>query len=250
MRTMACLGLAILSAFACARPDSGDAPPADESMSADSTDTPRLLRGAYTYMADAGIFTVCETGQRLPVAMEADNAALESAYARDRTVAAEPMLVVVEGHVAMRPRMDGGGEQETIIVDRFVRTSPGGSCEADPSTATLQETYWKLITVNGARVEVADSAREPHIILHTADLRASGSGGCNRLSGPFTLAGEQLAFGAIMMTKMACTEGMAVEQAFTAALGATRSYRIDGQVLELLGETGSTLARLRAVYLR
>ena len=42
---------------------------------------PRLtLRGMFRYMADAGLFTECSTGQRWPVAQEADNATLEREY--------------------------------------------------------------------------------------------------------------------------------------------------------------------------
>ena len=39
---------------------------------------PRLtMRGMYRYFADAGLFTECLTGRRLPVAQEKDNATLE-----------------------------------------------------------------------------------------------------------------------------------------------------------------------------
>src|SRR5574341_322403 len=43
-----------------------------------------FVRGMYSYMADAGIFTECRTGKKFPVAQEGDNAALEAAYLKAR----------------------------------------------------------------------------------------------------------------------------------------------------------------------
>ena len=49
------------------------------------------MSGMYSYLADAANFTECLTGARYPVAMEADNLALERAYlARARTSPARP----------------------------------------------------------------------------------------------------------------------------------------------------------------
>jgi copper homeostasis protein (lipoprotein) len=71
---------------------------------------PRLLmRGMYTYVADAGRFTERLTRQHWPVAQEQDNAAVESAYAKVQQQPGEDILVTLEGRVALRPRMEGEG---------------------------------------------------------------------------------------------------------------------------------------------
>jgi copper homeostasis protein (lipoprotein) len=91
---------------------------------------PRLtMSGMYRYMADAALFTECRTGLRLPVAMEADNIALERAYL---ALAPEPgaeVLVTVEGRIALRPGMDSDTLRPTLIPERFIAASPGESCE-------------------------------------------------------------------------------------------------------------------------
>lgn len=87
-----------------------------------------FLRGMYSYMADAGMFAECITGLRLPVAMEADNVALERAYSQARTSPGEPVLVSLEGRIAMRPRMEGTGQEQALVPLRVVGAWPGQTC--------------------------------------------------------------------------------------------------------------------------
>jgi len=97
---------------------------------------PRLtMRGMFRYMADAGLFTECVTGQRWPVAQEADNAALEREYLKVRRDPGGPVLVSVEGRVAMRPTMEGGGLQPTLVPERFVGAFPDETCGPRPAPA-------------------------------------------------------------------------------------------------------------------
>ncbi len=86
------------------------------------------MRGMYTYMADAGIFTDCASGRRLPVAQESDNAALEAAYSKARTGPGAPMLASIEGQIEMRMPMEGPGPRPTLVVERFV-SIVAGTCE-------------------------------------------------------------------------------------------------------------------------
>ncbi|HSP89529.1 MAG TPA: copper resistance protein NlpE N-terminal domain-containing protein [Vicinamibacterales bacterium] len=97
---------------------------------------PRLpMRGMFRYMADAGVFTECSTGQRWPVAQEADNATLEREYLKVRTEPGGPVLVSVDGRVAMRPKMEGEGLQPTLVPERFAGAFPGETCGPRPAKA-------------------------------------------------------------------------------------------------------------------
>ena len=49
----------------------------------------------------------------------------------------------------------------------------------------------------------ADDASAPFLVFDEGG-RVSGSGGCNRLAGTYTASGEQLAFGPLATTRMAC----------------------------------------------
>lgn len=117
-------------------------------------------------------------------------------------------------------------------------------------TASLKETYWKLTYLGSDPVTIVANQKEPNIILHTAENRVTGSGGCNSISGTYELNGDNLKFGQTISTMMACVNGMATEQAMLKALSQTRRYKITGQNLDLLDEAGNRLARFEAVALR
>ena len=66
----------------------------------------------------------------------------------------------------------------------------------------------------------------------------TGSSGCNSLFATYTRTGNALKFTNIGGTMMACPEPlMKQEKTFTDALKASTTYRITGQVLDLLAGT-------------
>lgn len=76
------------------------------------------------------------------------------------------------------------------------------------------------------------------------DGAVSGTGGCNRMIGKATIAGNALTFGTIASTQMACTPAaMAQERKFFDALEKVRSWRVDIQrrKLTLLDAQGKPL---------
>jgi copper homeostasis protein (lipoprotein) len=95
---------------------------------------PRLMmRGMYSYFADAGLFTECRTGRSMLVATEGDNAALEGAYLKSRGEPGESLLVAFEGRIAMRPPMEGDGLRPTVVVEKFLDVLPDETCAAAPT---------------------------------------------------------------------------------------------------------------------
>ncbi len=76
----------------------------------------------------------------------------------------------------------------------------------------------------------------------------SGMGGCNRIASSYERQGNQLQFGTIAVTRMAClsAERNELEAGFLAALNATTGYRVSDTVLWLLDTNGQTLAKFEA----
>jgi uncharacterized lipoprotein YbaY/heat shock protein HslJ len=218
----------------------GSQPPA--SPGKDSGAAP--MRGMYRHMADAGWFTDCATRVSHPVAQEGDNAALESAYGTAGRPPGGELLVTLEGRVAMRPKMEGTGEQAALVVERFLGVWPGETCGARGATDPLENTWWKLTRLGEKPVWVGEGQQEPYLILKTD--RMEGSGGCNRMTGSYTLDGEKVAFGPIATTLMACLTGAETEKAFHEALGRAGTWKIEGQHLELLDAEGAMVARFEA----
>ena len=207
---------------------------------------PRLMmRGMYRYMADAGVFTECATGQKLAVAQEEANAALEREYGKQHQQPGDELLVSVEGRITTRPRMEGAGEQATLVVERVVRFWPGESCGGRFVTASLEGTRWRLTRLGHEPVIITGKQKEPWMALDGKAKRITGHGGCNRMSGSFERDRSQLRFGATASTKMACAD-VTFEDDFFRALEATRSWRVTGTHLELLGEDGALVARFEA----
>ena len=211
----------------------------------------RRMRGLYRYLADAASFFDCASGDQFPVAPEGANAALQAAYVASRSAPGAPALATVDARMVMRAVEDGGTPRPVLQVERFVAITAQAACEVPSSSAaSLENTYWKLVTLRGQPVVVADRQREPHLILQPEQHRVAGSGGCNRIAGGYTLAGDRLTFGRTAGTMMACRDGMEQERTFLDALGAVARWRIDGQRLELVDSRGDVLARFEAVVLR
>jgi heat shock protein HslJ len=129
--------------------------------------------------------------------------------------------------------------------------APGRGAQAGvaPRDEPLLDTYWKLVELGGRPVVLQGQQREPHLILHREGSRVSGHGGCNRLNGSYKLAQAQLSFGNLVSTRMACTDGFRQEPAFTAALAACASWRVQGEHLELFDRSGARLARFEVRHL-
>ncbi len=116
-----------------------------------------------------------------------------------------------------------------------------------PTTVTtsppLTGTYWRLVALGDRDVAVSDTTREPHLTFATDSARVTGSGGCNRMFGNYTLSGDSMSFAGIGSTKMACPAGMDIETAFLPALERVTRWRISGQHLELTDSSGALVAR-------
>jgi uncharacterized lipoprotein YbaY/heat shock protein HslJ/uncharacterized lipoprotein NlpE involved in copper resistance len=210
---------------------------------------PRLeMRGMYRYMADAALFEECLSGRSFPVAFEADNRSLERAYLDAPHEPGAPVLVSLQGRLALRPSMEGDALQITLIPERFIGIWPRETCGTKMATAELLDTYWKLTRLGDEPVLMGEMAREPHLVLHSQDQRVSGFSGCNRLVGGFELEGDAIEFSQMASTMMACVEGADTERAFIEALGTARSWRIIGQHLDLFDENGDLVARFEATY--
>jgi len=118
------------------------------------------------------------------------------------------------------------------------------------STATLENTRWKLSEMNGMPVITPPDAKEVHFILSSenGEHRIQGFAGCNSLGGSFTREGNKIKFTTIT-TRMMCNERMDIENYLTSVLTNTDSYKINGEILELY-QADTFLAKFEAVHLK
>lgn len=118
------------------------------------------------------------------------------------------------------------------------------------STASLTNTYWKLLTLDGQPAASPPGTREVHLILQLQQ-RVAGFSGCNRLLGGYQVDGDRLSFTQLAGTMMACESGaMDIERRFHAMLQKVARWRIEGEKLDLLDESGMTLSQFESRYMQ
>lgn len=114
----------------------------------------------------------------------------------------------------------------------------------------LINTYWKLVTLDGAPVVTHENFREAHLVLHQEASRLAGATGCNTLMGSYRVENERIEFGQIASTKMACPPSqMKTEQDFLATLKQVTAWSVDGAMLVLSSDNSESLAVFEAVHL-
>jgi heat shock protein HslJ len=114
-----------------------------------------------------------------------------------------------------------------------------GTMASAAESTSLDGTAWLLTGLPGHTL-VPDSS----VTLQFSEGRLSGSDGCNRYSGSYSVRNSVLTVGPnLASTQMACEPGIdAQARAYVAALTGAKSFRIDGERLELLAADGKASA--------
>jgi heat shock protein HslJ len=105
---------------------------------------------------------------------------------------------------------------------------------------------WELHELAGVAAPVGSGGRRATIRFAADTARVAGFAGCNSYFGSYVVDGDILRFSAIGMTKMACEQGMSLEQQLAKALEATLRYRIADRELTLFDDGGSVAKFVRA----
>jgi copper homeostasis protein (lipoprotein) len=201
------------------------------------------LRG--TYLADAGSFAECSTGQRWPVATEAAGPDLEVASHQAKKKPGDSVIVHLEGRVAQRPRSGGEGTTPTLIVEKVTKASPGETCPARFAAPPLENTTWRLTRVGDTAIaRPSNPKQEPSLTFESATGHFVGSGECNRILGTYHLAGDVLSMKS-SGTMKACA-GAQTQANFGKAADGTYTYRIVGRMLEFYDDQRRLAARFDA----
>lgn len=131
-----------------------------------------------------------------------------------------------------------------LLLSALLVTGCASSASQSSSSSgePLENTYWKLTSLNGAPVEAASEQREAHLVLDPEQSRVAGSTGCNRLMGRYQVKGQALHFSGLASTRMACVNGMDTESRLLHALSETARWRVQGEQLEFYDEQGRRLA--------
>lgn len=118
------------------------------------------------------------------------------------------------------------------------------------TNAPIVEKYWKLKTLEGKAVEMAENQeREIFFTLKSQDNRVTGFAGCNGISGEYTLEeGNRIRFKNMATTMMICPDVEVNESEFLEIFELADNYTIQGDVLSLNVGRRAPLAVFEAVY--
>ena len=95
---------------------------------------------------------------------------------------------------------------------------------------------WILQSITGEKDpgKIYSASRIPALFFDTTKLSVSGNNGCNRISGKYSLPGEEkIKFGPLLSTKMACPDIGDGETIFMEAIAKCSSFSVDGATLIL-----------------
>ena len=102
---------------------------------------------------------------------------------------------------------------------------------------------WVLVEMKGVPVQQSGGRKDAFISFNVGDKRFSGNGGCNQMSGNYTIDGRDIHFGEVISTKMACAD-IEFETAFLSTLNSVNRYEVAGTDL-LLKDKREVVLRLR-----
>lgn len=212
-----------------------------------------VMEGLYKYMADAALFKECLTGKYYPVAFEADNVALEKAYLKDTNGTGDFLKVELKGKIVKRPKMEGEGEEDTLLVERFIRMEGKKDCSEHHENVPLINNYWKLIVLNGESVHTEENEREAHILLK-AGFNGVGElkmvTACGIVIGNYKIKDQniEMKFKERDLSEEKTCKDNVMEGRFLDALTSTKYWKTEGETLQLLDETDTILAEFKAVF--
>ena len=178
-----------------------------------------------TYKLDAQFFTTSDVGSTMMACLDDQRMQQESAY-----------LTALQAVTAL----ERSGDKLTIDYQggqlQFTRVEPAA---AEP----LEGTVWQLDSfITGETARSTLEGTTSTAVFEAGKL--SGMAGCNQFSADYSLTGEMLEVGEVVMTEMACDAAiMAQEQEFVNALQAASRLAIVGNELRLVHPGGTLVLR-------
>ena len=117
----------------------------------------------------------------------------------------------------------------------------------NPGTSVpLENTRWKLNTLNGKKIFTPESGKDIFIRFSSADKRANGFAGCNTFFGTYKSDKNKIAIGPLASTEMFCEAMMQTETEFFKALSTTIKFKIKGNYLQLY-DSAKMLAKFEMI---
>jgi len=127
----------------------------------------------------------------------------------------------------------GAGDIHMLEIAGAAEVLPDKLCGEPYGAAPLENTYWRLMNLDGREAEAFPNQSEPHLLLRSGG-EATGSDGCNNFFMPWKSKDNSVHFEPGGATLMMCPHGMEQADAMMRALSQANTWAIHGRILELL----------------
>ena len=91
---------------------------------------------------------------------------------------------------------------------------------------------WTVVEMKGVPVQQSGGRRDAHIVFEVADRKFRGNGGCNQISGNYSLDKKEIHFTEVIATKMSCDD-IEFENVFLNELSRVDRYEVNGDEMRL-----------------
>jgi len=125
---------------------------------------------------------------------------------------------------------------KAIVIGALALAMSGPVLAEDDEDGPLAAS-WVAIELGGKPVE--------GLTLNYTTDKVSGTGGCNRFSGPISIEDDAIQIGPLAATKMICEGKSEIETQYFTALEAARSFVVEGDMLTLKADDGHVLAKFK-----
>ena len=120
------------------------------------------------------------------------------------------------------------------------------ACSANSADPSLAGTTWKLVSYGPVEAQTSAADGIDTQIDFSTDGKVSGTVGCNRFSGSYAEKEDQITFGPLMATKMACPDlPMTQESVAFGVLAGTVKMELEQKQLTLYSEDGKLMLLLQ-----
>jgi copper homeostasis protein (lipoprotein) len=197
-------------------------------------------------------FDECLTGRSYAIAPGAEAQRLAQDRRARMADHGGPLYVTFEG--TLQPAtmtLADGRTRAIVVVDRYVGAWPGHACERSRADASLANTYWRIVQLQGDPPVTVAGRREAHLLLRQDGEHRSfaASTGCNALQGRWRYTAQTVSFEREVMVPHSCPEPLAAqEQRLLRMLDSAARWRVTGNTLQLEDAAGRSLALLEAIY--
>ena len=195
------------------------------------------IRGMFGVVNGVATLNECASQVTFPVSPSGDyNSTLQN-YMNTPHDMNKSILISILGRLVQH-------DQEELVIEQFRKFYPNSDCQGNKIKTSLTGTHWQVLeTQNRKWSEITDKIA--HLLLKR-DKTIEGFSGCNKISGTYLVKGDVLLIKRELVSRKACPGGMEGENLLVSVLDDAESYRIEGNILELIDQNDQVLARFLA----